>query len=232
MLHYSAISIKNSHKQFRQSIQINTSENRESYMRKILTTLYLSLLMSIFSLNALAENTVATNVEANPRVNLQTNHGLIVLELDRKNAPNSTENFLTYVNDGFYEGTVFHRVIKDFMIQGGGFDQDYKQKETRDPINNEADNGLTNMRGTVAMARTGDPQSATAQFFINTVDNAFLDHSSATPGGWGYAVFGKVVEGMEVVDTIRAIETGSAARFPGDVPTTPVIIEKATVVEN
>ena len=200
-------------------------------MRKILTTLYLSLLMCIFSLNVLADNNAETSTETNPRVNIQTNHGAIVLELDRQNAPLSTENFLTYVNDGFYEGAIFHRVIKDFMIQGGGFDQDYNQKETRAPINNEADNGLSNTRGTVAMARTGDPHSANAQFFINVADNDRLDPTKAPyNGSWGYTVFGSVIEGMDVVDKIVNTKSGPAGEFSRDVPVVPIIINKVARV--
>lgn len=172
--------------------------------------------------------TNATN-ENSPRVRLQTNEGVIVLTLDAVKAPKTVENFLAYVKAGHYDGTIFHRVIKNFMIQGGGYDNDYQQKTTRSPINNEADNGLTNERGTIAMARTSDPNSATAQFFINVVNNNFLNFRSKTPQGWGYAVFGKVVEGMEIVDKIRAIPTGAGGPFPTDVPKTPVIIDKATV---
>jgi len=135
------------------------------------------------------------------------------------------------VNDGFYDGTIFHRVIDGFMIQGGGFTGDFQRKSTRDPVANEADNGLKNRRGTVAMARTSDPHSATAQFFINVVDNTFLDHTAPTPQGWGYTVFGEVVEGMEVVDKIRQMPTGPGGPFPRDVPRNPVIIEQISVLE-
>ena len=164
----------------------------------------------------------------NPRVLLETSKGAITLELDSKAAPKSVENFLGYVQEGFYDGTTFHRVIKGFMIQGGGFTEDMRQKSTHAPIDNEADNGLQNKRGTVAMARTMDPHSATAQFFINTVDNSFLDHKGKTSSGWGYCVFGKVVEGMNVVDAIESMSTTSRAG-QRDVPTTPVIIERAIV---
>jgi len=165
---------------------------------------------------------------SNPRVLLETNKGLIVLELDPKAAPKTVENFLGYVRDGFYDGTVFHRVIKGFMIQGGGFTEDMQQKSTHAPIDNEANNGLQNKRGTVAMARTMDPHSATAQFFINTVDNSFLDHKGKTSSGWGYFVFGKVVEGMNVVDAIESVST-TVKVGQRDVPATPVIIEHAIV---
>ncbi|MDY7031626.1 MAG: peptidylprolyl isomerase [Thermodesulfobacteriota bacterium] len=146
---------------------------------------------------------------SNPRVHLETSLGNIVLELDPQAAPKTVENFLRYVRDGFYNGTVFHRVIKGFMIQGGGLTADMQRKPTHEPISNEADNGLKNNRGTVAMARTNRPHSATSQFFINTVDNGFLDHKNKSPRGWGYCVFGKVVEGMEVVDSIEGLPTTS-----------------------
>lgn len=165
---------------------------------------------------------------SNLRVRLETNKGVILLELDSKAAPKTVENFLGYVHDGFYNGTIFHRVIKGFMIQGGGFTEDMQQKSTHAPITNEADNGLQNKRGTVAMARTMDPHSATAQFFINTVDNSFLDHKGKTSNGWGYCVFGKVVEGMNVVDAIESVSTTSKAG-QRDVPATPVTIERAIV---
>lgn len=162
-------------------------------------------------------------------VKLHTRFGVITLELDAEKAPESVKNFLAYVEAGHYNGTIFHRVIKDFMIQGGGMTTDMDQKSTKAPIKNEANNGLKNVRGSIAMARTGEPHSATAQFFINTVDNAFLDFQSETPRGWGYAVFGKVVEGMDVVDQIRAVKTKSA--FPHqDVPVEAIVIEKAEIV--
>ncbi|MBU9280372.1 peptidylprolyl isomerase [Burkholderia multivorans] len=162
-------------------------------------------------------------------VELHTNHGVIKLELDAAKAPKTVENFLNYVKKGHYDGTVFHRVINGFMIQGGGFDPGMKQKPTDAPIDNEANNGLKNDKYTIAMARTNDPHSATAQFFINVNDNDFLNHSSPTPQGWGYAVFGKVVEGQDVVDKIKGVKTGNAG-FHQDVPTDDVVIEKAVVV--
>ncbi|SDD80302.1 peptidylprolyl isomerase [Aquimonas voraii] len=165
-----------------------------------------------------------------PRVALTTNLGRIVIELDPVKAPKSSENFLQYVRDGFYAGTVFHRVIPGFMAQGGGFTADLQLKPTRAAIPNEANNGLSNLRGTVAMARTNDPHSATAQFFINVVDNQRLDFVSEQDGLWGYAVFGKVVEGMEVVDKIIAIPTGGQGPLPRDVPLEPVLIESAEIV--
>ncbi len=175
-----------------------------------------------------ASPAAATDAVVNPRVALHTNQGDIVIELEATKAPLSTRNFLEYTNSGFYNGTVFHRVIQHFMVQGGGYTADLQQKPARAPIQNEAKNGLSNLRGTVAMARTGDPHSAAAQFFINVVDNQRLDFVSDANGmTWGYAVFGKVVEGMDVVDKIRAIPTSGQGPFRTDVPTTPVIIERA-----
>jgi len=164
------------------------------------------------------------------KVQLQTNQGVITIELDAAKAPKSVENFLSYVRKGHYDNTVFHRVIKNFMIQGGGFEPGMKQKETDAPIENEAGNGLKNDRYTVAMARTNAPHSATAQFFINVVDNDFLNFTSPTPQGFGYAVFGKVVEGTDVVDKIKGVRTTTSG-FHQDVPADDVIIEKATIVE-
>ena len=164
------------------------------------------------------------------KVQLQTNQGNIVIELDAAKAPKSVENFLSYVRKGHYDNTVFHRVIKNFMIQGGGFEPGMKQKDTDAPIENEAGNGLKNDRYTVAMARTNAPHSATAQFFINVVDNDFLNFTSPTPQGFGYAVFGKVVEGTDVIDKIKGVRTTTSG-FHQDVPVDDVIIEKATIVE-
>ncbi len=171
-----------------------------------------------------------TNQENTMQVSLKTNKGEILLELDGKNAPNTVENFVQYVKDGHYNGTIFHRVIKGFMIQGGGFNPDMDQLPTRAPIMNEADNGLKNNKYTIAMARTMDPDSATAQFFINTNDNDFLNFKSQTPQGWGYAVFGKVIKGQEVVDAIEGVAT--TRKYPhDDVPVEAVIIEKAELVK-
>lgn len=166
----------------------------------------------------------------NPRVRLDTGKGSILLELDPAAAPATVENFLSYAREGFYDGTVFHRVIKGFMIQGGGFTENLQQKSVRGPIQNEADNGLENRRGTIAMARTPDPHSATAQFFINTVDNAFLNFRDKSAQGWGYCVFGKVVEGMETVDAIAAVPT-TTARIGRDVPVEPVIIQRVVIID-
>ena len=164
-----------------------------------------------------------------PKVELHiANLGVITLELDADKAPQSTENFLAYVKKGHYDGTIFHRVIPGFMIQGGGFDTEMEQKAVDAPIKNEADNGLKNNRYTVAMARTSDPHSATAQFFINATDNDFLNHKSPTGSGWGYAVFGKVVSGTEIVDQIEKVKTGNRG-FHQDVPKEAVVIEKAVV---
>ncbi|HEB57830.1 MAG TPA: peptidyl-prolyl cis-trans isomerase [Gammaproteobacteria bacterium] len=164
----------------------------------------------------------------NPRVKFTTSEGEFVVELYPDKAPATVTNFLKYVDDSYYDSTIFHRVIRNFMIQGGGFTPDFRRKPTRAPILNEADNGLKNERGTIAMARTFEPHSATAQFFINVRDNPNLDHSSPTPRGWGYAVFGRVVEGMDVVDRIRDIPTGSAGPFPSDVPRKMVTIISVT----
>jgi peptidyl-prolyl cis-trans isomerase B (cyclophilin B) len=162
-------------------------------------------------------------------VKLHTNHGIITLDLDGKHAPATVENFLQYVSDGHFDNTVFHRVIDGFMIQGGGFEPGMKQKPTRAPVKNEADNQLKNANYTVAMARTSDPHSASAQFFINVADNEFLNHSAPTPQGWGYCVFGRVVEGTEVVDRIRQVKTGRRGMHQ-DVPVEDVVIERAEVV--
>ena len=158
-----------------------------------------------------------------------TNHGVITLELDAEKAPKTVENFLQYVRDGFFDGTIFHRVIDGFMIQGGGFEPGMTQKPTRDTIENEAANGLENEAYTIAMARTPNPHSATAQFFINVKNNGFLDFTSPTPQGWGYCVFGKVTEGTDVVDKIKKVKTGNRAGHQ-DVPLEDVVIEKAEIV--
>jgi peptidyl-prolyl cis-trans isomerase B (cyclophilin B) len=168
---------------------------------------------------------------SNPQVELHiAGHGVITLELDQEKAPKSVANFLAYVNKGHYDRTIFHRVIPGFMVQGGGFEPGMSQKPTDAPIDNEANNGLKNDNYTVAMARTNAPHSATAQFFINVTDNGFLNHTSPTPQGWGYAVFGKVVGGKDVVDKIKAVKTGRRG-FHDDVPTEDVVIEKAVEVK-
>lgn len=164
-----------------------------------------------------------------PKVKFTTSMGDITIELYPDKAPTTVENFLQYVKDGFYSGTVFHRVIPNFMVQGGGFSKDLQQKRTRAPIHNEANNGLSNLRGTLAMARTGDPHSASAQFFVNLVDNQRLDYVSES--NWGYCVYGKVVGGMEIVDKIAAVPTGPQGPLPSDVPTTAIVIEKAELLK-
>mgnify|MGYP003599001017 FL=1 len=165
-----------------------------------------------------------------PYVELETTMGNIVIELNQEKAPNTVANSLEYVKSGHYDGTIFHRVIDGFMIQGGGMDANMKEKSTNAPIQNEADNGLKNEVGTIAMARTSDPHSATAQFFINVKDNSFLNFSGKNPQGWGYAVFGKVTEGMDIVNKIKGVPTGKYG-FHADVPTTPVVITHAKVIE-
>lgn len=162
---------------------------------------------------------------------LHTSMGDITLELNKEKAPATVENFIEYVTDGHYNGTIFHRVIDGFMIQGGGFDKDMQQKSTNAPIKNEANNGLKNDNGTIAMARTQDPHSASAQFFINVKDNDFLNYTSETMQGWGYAVFGKVVDGMDVVKKIKSVKTGNKG-FHQDVPQEPILIETAELVQS
>ena len=162
-------------------------------------------------------------------VKFTTNHGVFTLELFADKAPKTVENFLNYVQSGFYDGTIFHRVIGNFMIQGGGFTDKMEQKKTNDPIENEAANGVANKRGTIAMARTNDPHSATAQFFINVVDNDFLNFQAPRGNGWGYCVFGKVKDGMDVIDSIKNVKTGNHG-FHQNVPIDAVIIEKVEVV--
>ena len=175
------------------------------------------------------------SAENSPIVRMTTTLGDIVLELNSTRAPQTVENFINYANAGYYEGTIFHRVISNFMIQGGGYTKEldsnrfFVEKKTNPPIKNEANNGLQNLRGTIAMARTTDPHSASAQFFINVVDNQFLDHRAQTMRGWGYAVFGKVIEGMDVVDKIRKVKTGSGGQFSKDVPVETVEILKVSV---
>ena len=167
---------------------------------------------------------------SNPKVELHIrDHGVVTLELDQEKAPKSVENFLAYVKKGHYDGTIFHRVIPGFMVQGGGMEPGMKQRDCDAPIQNEANNGLKNANYTVAMARTGDPHSATAQFFINVADNGFLNHTAPSAQGWGYAVFGKVVKGMDVVDKIKAVATGNKGGH-GDVPKEDVVIEKAVAL--
>lgn len=191
-------------------------------MRKLLLT-FTSLLLLVSSVNAADDIT-------KKRVKLETSEGNITLELDITRAPITVLNFLKYVRSGHYDGTIFHRVMKDFMIQGGGFTPEFVRKEPDATIKNEAANGLKNVRGSISMARTNNPHSASTQFFINVVDNPFLNHTGKNPRGWGYAVFGRVTKGMNVVDKIRNIHTGPAGPFPSDVPVKTVIIHKATII--
>ena len=193
-------------------------------MRKII--LFMILLLT----STLSFSTEKTMSDTPTKVKLTTNLGEIIIQLNAEKAPVSSANFLTYVNEGFYNGTIFHRVIPDFMAQGGGFDTSFNQKAVHAPIKNEADNGLKNTRGTLAMARTNDPNSATAQFFINLKDNTFLNHTGKNASGWGYAVFGEVIEGMDVVDTMAKQPTGNRGGHQ-DVPKSDIIIEKAEVVK-
>jgi peptidyl-prolyl cis-trans isomerase A (cyclophilin A) len=174
----------------------------------------------------------AAATAANPQVRMETSDGPITIELFPDKAPVTVKNFLTYVDAGFYNGTIFHRVIPGFMIQGGGFTEDMEQKPTHAPIKNEADNGLKNERGTIAMARTANPDSATAQFFINLKDNDFLNHTGKNPRGSGYAVFGKVTNGMEVVDKIAATPTGIHPKGLHDVPETPIVIKSVERIDH
>lgn len=184
--------------------------------------LILAMLICVATVAPAADNT-------NPRVVLETSAGAITIELFAREAPVSCANFIEYARSGFYAGTIFHRVVPDFVIQGGGFTADMTQKPTRDPIENEADNGLANERGTLSMARRPDLGSATSQFFVNLADNAFLDHQAPTPAAFGYAVFARVVEGMDIVDRIAAGATGVVAGMP-DVPLAPIVILSATVL--
>ena len=191
--------------------------------------LLLAITVGLLPASASAQQDKATTKgTAMVTVNMETSAGTIKLELDGNKAPQTVENFVAYARDGHYDGTIFHRVIKGFMIQGGGFDENMQQKPTQAPIKNEADNGLKNDDGTIAMARTSDPNSASAQFFINVKDNDFLNYSSPSPQGWGYAVFGKVVDGMDVVRKIEQVGTGNRGGH-SDVPTENVVINKVTI---
>lgn len=193
-------------------------------MKKI----FIGAILMMLSLFLSTGSILAASQEKKPEVRLETNYGDIVVQLETRKAPITTANFIQYVKSGHYDNTVFHRVIKDFMIQGGGMTSDMKEKHTQPPIKNEANNGLKNRKYTIAMARTSEPNTATSQFFINTKDNTFLDFKG--PENWGYAVFGKVIQGQDVVDKIEAVRTGVKARYE-DVPLEPVIIKKAEVIE-
>jgi len=191
------------------------------------TFIFSMMLLLTTSLSFATENKMS---DTSSKVKLTTSLGDITIQLNSEKAPISSANFLTYVNEGFYNGTIFHRIIPGFMAQGGGFDTDFNQKAVHDPIKNEADNGLPNKRGTLAMARTNVPDSATAQFFINYKDNSFLNYSSPTTSGWGYAVFGEVIEGMDIVDEMAKQPTGNRGGHQ-DVPKTNIIVEKAEVIK-
>ena len=209
---------------------------------KQFTVLFLSFFMLFTGCNAQEGTTKTANekenktktsgdkMSANPIIKMETNKGNITIELYADKAPASAENMVSYVKDAFYDGLIFHRVIPGFMIQGGGMNPDMSEKSNKASIKNEANNGLKNDRGTLAMARTNDPHSATSQFFINLKDNAFLDHSSESPQGWGYAVFGKVTEGMDIVDVIASVKTANHGGH-GDVPLESVVINKMIIVE-
>ncbi len=187
------------------------------------------LLLSITALALVFQIQLAN--AANPKVKMETSKGTMIIELYPDKAPVTVANFLSYVNEGAYDGTIFHRVIKNFMNQGGGFTADFKKVDTKEPIKNEADNGLKNLKDTIAMARTGQPHSATNQFFINTADNDFLDHTSKTSRGWGYTVFGKIIEGQNVSGIISRAATGPGGPFSKDVPRTTITIIKMTEIK-
>jgi peptidyl-prolyl cis-trans isomerase B (cyclophilin B) len=204
--------------------------DNEGWQMKRIAGLFLSVVLGILPVAGFSSDNDSKGA-GTVTVRMETNKGVITLELDEKSAPETVANFIEYAKAGFYDGTIFHRVIPGFMIQGGGFTTDMKQKSTRAPIKNEAGNGLKNTTGSIAMARTSDPHSATTQFFINVKDNSFLDHSAPTPQGWGYCVFGKVTDGMDVVHAIEHVQTGSRSGFQ-DVPLTEVVINKVTVEED
>ena len=199
-----------------------------SSMRKLLNAAARSLVIFSFVCSV---GVAASDQGDNIMVEMTTSKGVITLELDAERAPVTVANFLEYVNSGHYDGTIFHRVIPGFVIQGGGMESGMREKTTQAPIENEADNGLKNLTGTICMARTNDPHSATSQFFINLKDNSFLDHTEKTPSGWGYAVFGRVTSGMEVVEAIAAVQTGNSGHHQ-DVPLEDVVLEKAAASES
>ena len=196
-------------------------------MRKLLNAAARSFVIFSF---VCSMGAAASDQGGNIMVEMTTSKGVITLELDAERAPVTVANFLEYVNSGHYDGTIFHRVIPGFVIQGGGMESGMREKTTQAPIENEADNGLKNLTGTICMARTNDPHSATSQFFINLKDNSFLDHTEKTPSGWGYAVFGRVTSGMEVVEAIAAVQTGNSGHHQ-DVPLEDVVLEKAAASE-
>ena len=199
-----------------------------SSMRKLLNAAARSLVIFSFVCSV---GVAASDQGDNIMVEMTTSKGVITLELDAEHAPVTVANFLEYVNSGHYDDTIFHRVIPGFVIQGGGMESGMREKTTQTPIENEADNGLKNLTGTICMARTNDPHSATSQFFINLKDNSFLDHTEKTPSGWGYAVFGRVTSGMEIVEAIAAVQTGNSGHHQ-DVPLEDVVLEKAAASES
>ncbi len=200
-----------------------------TYLRSLLqTTLFFCLMLLPFT-SAMATGPEQPTAE-DPRIEIETNLGKILIELLPAKAPLTVANFLQYVKEGHFDGTIFHRVIKGFMIQGGGYDTRYHQRPTHPPIENEAANALPNKRGTIAMARTSNPHSATAQFFINTVDNSHLDFRAPTPVSWGYTAFGRIMKGMDVVDRISQSPTGAGGPFRQDVPSTPVVIQHVRLI--
>ena len=202
-------------------------------MKKLLLLISMFLLTNLAFANDAAKTTSQSSggtMTANPKVLIETTLGNITIELDAENAPNTTANFVSYVKEGFYDATIFHRVIPGFMVQGGGFGEDMKEKKNKESIKNEANNGLKNVRGSIAMARTNDPHSATSQFFLNVKDNAFLDHKSEDAQGWGYAVFAKVIQGEDVMDKIVAVPRGNKGMHQ-DVPNDPILMNKVTIIE-
>lgn len=206
-------------------------------MKQIITKKTLTFFLTVFCLVGVtsvsgAETAETSDTTSNPKVTMKTNVGELTIELYPQKAPESVKNFLQYVDDGFYTDTIFHRVIEGFMIQGGGFTLGFDKKETREAIQNEADNQLPNSKYSIAMARTQAPHSATAQFFINTADNKFLNHRSKDIAGWGYTVFGQVVAGQDIADWINKTPTGAAGPFNKDVPATPIVIESVTLIDS
>jgi cyclophilin family peptidyl-prolyl cis-trans isomerase len=202
---------------------------RRRVLRSLLAVAFISV--SLVGANFAMSDDADAAQAAKPKVLFKTNMGDITVELEPDRAPNTVANFLTYVKEGHYDGAIFHRVINNFMIQGGGFNRDYNRLPTRAPIQNEADKGLSNERGTIAMARTSDPHSATDQFYINLKFNGSLDHRTKSDSGWGYTAFGRVTDGMNIVARIGLVKTGAGGPFPTDVPLEPVVIEKATIVQ-
>jgi cyclophilin family peptidyl-prolyl cis-trans isomerase len=202
---------------------------RRRVLRSLLAVAFISV--SLVGANFVMSDDADAAQAAKPKVLFKTNMGDITVELEPDRAPNTVANFLAYVKEGHYDGAIFHRVINNFMIQGGGFNRDYSRLPTHAPIQNEADKGLSNERGTIAMARTSDPHSATDQFYINLKFNGSLDHRTKSDSGWGYTAFGRVTDGMNIVARIGLVKTGAGGPFPTDVPLEPVVIEKATIVQ-